>query len=418
MALIDLLGEQRACPRCNICKWIPIEKYAGPETQACCPAIEKYQFHSYSAGGKLHMCIGINENRIPLDASAAQVAYRCHFCGACEYSCKAYRQDMDVTETFDELRIACVENGLAPEPHTKMMKNLTENDDCYGRKKSERINWCEGTDIKLLGADQTAEYFFYAGNSTLYSETEASKAAKLVKLLMSKGMDLVTAGVDEANSGYEAFVLGHIDEGKAAAEAVCSQIKASGAKAIIVMDAHSFGMMRTYYLKYRFDPGVEVLHVTQVLADLIEKGEITFGKEVVKTVTYQDPCYLGRRSDPYKPPFPGSKDLRPVAMSRTGELGIYEEPRKILNAIPGITLTEMDRIRGYAWCCGGGAGVPETYPELTKDTSEKRMKEAKKTGAEILVTACPNCEYVLSQVPEGIQVMDLLELVLDEGGAQ
>ncbi len=418
MALKDLMGEQRSCPRCNICKWIPIEKYAGPETQACCPAIEKYQFHSYSAGGKIHMCIGINEDRIPMDASVAGIAYKCHFCGACEYSCKAYRPDMDVTDTFDELRIACVENGLAPAAHQKMIKSLAANDDCYGREKEERINWCADTDIRLLSADQTAEYYFYAGNSVLYDSKEAAKAAKLVRLLMSKGMDLVTAGTEEANSGYEAFVLGHIPEAKACAEAVCEQVKASGAKTMIVMDAHSFGTMRNYYPKHGCDLGVEIRHVTEVLADLIADGQITFENTCEKTVTYQDPCYLGRRSDPYKPPFPGSKDTRPVSMSRTGELGVYEAPRDILKAIPGITLTEMKRIRGYAWCCGGGAGVPQAYPELTESTSRARISEAGSTGADILVTACPNCEHVLSQASDGLQVMDILDLVLNEGGAR
>ena len=418
MALKDLLGEQRSCPRCNLCKWIPVEKYRRAETQAACPAIEKYQFHAYSAGGKQHMCIGINEDRIPVDASVADVAYKCHFCGACEFSCKVYRPDMDVTETFDELRITCVENGVVPEAHQVMIKNLTENDDCYGHTAADRIAWEKDCRIKTLANGETGGMFLYAGSSALYDEKLSEKTAAVARLLTSKGLDLVTAGAQEANSGYEAFVLGHIDAGKASAAKVKAQVKASGAKTILVMDAHAFGTMRNYYPKYDYDLGVEIKHITQVLAELIADGKITFTKEFDAQVTYQDPCYLGRRSDPYKPPFPGSKDYRPVCESRTGQLGIYEEPRAIIEAVPGTELIEMDRIRGYAWCCGGGAGVPQAYPELTEDTSAKRISEAKLTGAQAIVTACAGCEHTLGAAAEGIEVLDILDLVLDKGGAQ
>lgn len=418
MALIDLLNEQKSCPRCNLCKWIPIEKYKRPETQAACPAIEKYQFHAYSAGGKQHMSIGINEGRIPIDESVANVAYRCLFCGACEFSCKVYRKDMDVTETFDELRIACVEKGAAPEEHKTMMKNLAENDDCYGRLSSDRIHWEDGCGIKTLKAGVAGEVFLYTGPAALYDEKEAKLAAQTAKLLMNKGMDLITAGEEEANSGYEAFVLGHIAEGKACAQRVKEQVEKSGAKQIIVMDAHSFGMMRTYYLKYGFDLGVKISHITEVLADLVKENKIIFTGEFKADVTYQDPCYLGRRSDPYKPPFKGSKDTRPVSMSRTGELGIYEAPRELIKAVPGVKLVEMDRIRGYAWCCGGGAGVEQTSPELTEATSKARIDEAKLTGAGCIITACPNCGRVLGRASDGLEVIDILDLVLNRGGAQ
>ena len=415
MALKDLLKEQRSCPRCNICKWIPIEKYARRETQAGCPAIEQYQFHAYSAGGKQHMCIGINEDRIPLDESVADVAYKCHFCGACEYACKVYRPDMDVTETFDELRMACVEKGVYPDAHRAMMTSLSEHDNCKGY--TTKIDWTENTGIKILSGGQTGEIFLYAGDSALYCEATAARTAKIAKLLLSKGLDLITAGSEESNGGYEAFVLGHLELGKTCAQRVKAQVEASGAKTIIVMDAHSFGTMRNYYPRHGIDLGVEVKHITELIAELISNGQIEFSGSCKKVVTYHDPCYLGRRSDPYKPPFPGPKDTRPVCMSRTGQLGIYDAPRAILAAIPGVTLKEMDRIKGYAWCCGGGAGVPEAYPELMKSTSDTRMSEAKDTGAEFLVTACATCEGILSNTDDGIKVVDILDLLLNEGGA-
>lgn len=415
MALKDLIMELKSCPRCNICKWIPVEKYKRFETQACCPSIEKYQFHAYSAGGKQHIGIGLVEDRVPVDETLADIVYKCHFCGACEFSCKVYRKDMDVSDTFDELRKLCVENGLAPEAHKAMMANLIGKGDCKGR--TEKIKWTDCADVKLLCAEQTADTYLFAGSEAHYNMDAAKKVASVAELLMSKGIDLVTAGADEANSGYEAFVLGHIEVAKKCAEEVKAQIEASGAKTVIVMDAHSFGVMRNYYPKYGFDLGVEIKHITEVLAEMIVNGQITFTKELAKKVTYHDPCYLGRRSDPYKPPFPGPKDMRPVAASRTGELGIYDAPRAMITAVPGIELVEMDRIKGYAWCCGGGAGVAEAYPELKDSTAKARMDEAALTGADILVTACGKCQHILSEAGD-MQVMDIIDLVLTEGGAQ
>lgn len=415
MALQEMMMELSSCPKCNICKWIPIEKYKRVETQACCPSLEQYQFHAFSAAGKQHMSIGIVEGKIPVDEKLADVVYKCHFCGACEFSCKAYRKDMDLSDTFDELRKLCAENGLLPATHKEMMDNLANTGDCQGR--TEKIKWTDDADVKLLSAGQTADTYVFAGNEALYNEAEAKKVAAVANLLMNKGMDLITAGTDEANSGYEAFVFGDIEAAKKCAEEVKAQIEASGAKTVIVMDAHSFGVMRNYYPKYGVDLGVEIKHITEVLADMIEAGQITFTKEFAKKVTYHDPCYLGRRSDPYKPPFPGPKDMRPAAASRTGELGIYDAPRAMINAVPGVELVEMDRIKGYAWCCGGGAGVAEAYPELKDSTAKARMEEALLTDADILVTACGKCQHILSEAG-GMQVMDIIDLVLTEGGAQ
>lgn len=418
MALKDLLAEQKSCPRCNICKWIPVEKYKRAETGAGCPALEKYQFHAYSAGGKQHMSIGLTEEVIPWDESAADVTYKCLMCGACEFACKVYRPDMDVTETFEELRNTCVEKGLLPDSMKNMMNLLKENDDCLGRTSKDRIDWAVKADAKLLSADQSGDVFLFAGNAALYDEKLADKTAKISRFLIDKGYDIITAGTSEYNSGYEAFVLGDIETGIACGKRVCEQIKASGADTIIVMDAHSFGTMRYYYPKYGLELKAEVKHITQVLAEMIESGKLTFTKSFNKTVTYQDPCYLGRRSDPYKPPFPGPKDMRPVSASRSGQLGIYDEPRTIINAVPGVHLEEMDRRRSYAWCCGGGAGTEQTYPELTENTAKERIKEADLTGADVLITACPNCQHVLSRASEGIEVMDILDLVLEKGGAE
>ena len=118
-------------------------------------------------------------------------------------------------------------------------------------------------------------------------------------------------------------------------------------------------------------------------------------------VTYHDPCHLGRRANVYVP----GKAI----------MGIYEPPREILRSIPGIELAEMYRIKEYAWCCGAGGGVKEAYPDFSLWTAGERIEEAKETGAEAIVTACPWCERnfidTINERGEVMEVFDIVELV-------
>jgi Fe-S oxidoreductase len=167
---------------------------------------------------------------------------------------------------------------------------------------------------------------------------------------------------------------------------------------------------------------VEVLHVVEYIDRLIETGKIKFTKTVPMTVTYHDPCHLGRLGEKYEAWAGKEKKIlnqihtwEPRRPRYSGARGVYEAPRKILQKIPGVQLVEMDRIREYAWCCGSGGGCGDTRPELASFTAGERVTEAKATGAEALVTACPWCESSLSSAKDaegrGIKVMDIVELV-------
>ena len=141
---------------------------------------------------------------------------------------------------------------------------------------------------------------------------------------------------------------------------------------------------------------MKVTHITEYLADLVEQGKLKPTKPVDMTVTYHDPCHLGRLSEPWIA-WKGVQRERhmrvydPPRVLRRGTYGVYEPPRDLLKSIPGVKLVEMDRIKEYAWCCGAGGGVRETNPEFAAWTAAERMAEAESTGAEALVTACPHC---------------------------
>jgi Fe-S oxidoreductase len=155
---------------------------------------------------------------------------------------------------------------------------------------------------------------------------------------------------------------------------------------------------------------------------LIKEGKLTFRSEIPMAVTYHDPCHLGRQGEPYVPWNGVEKKIKnqivvyePKRPRYNGAWGVYDLPREILRSVPGVELVEMERIREYSWCCGAGGGVREAYPEFSNWTATERIMEAKSTGAEALVSACPWCERnfkdAISALGDAMQVYDIVELV-------
>jgi Fe-S oxidoreductase len=152
--------------------------------------------------------------------------------------------------------------------------------------------------------------------------------------------------------------------------------------------------------------GFEVLSVTELLAELVDQGRLPMRHPVNRTVTYHDPCHLGRQSETYKPWHGRERKVLnhlviqdPPKEFNRGTYGIYEAPRRVLRAIPGLELQEMERVREFSFCCGSGGGAKSAFPDFALATARERVEEAESTGAEMLVTACPWCE---SNLAEGI----------------
>ena len=167
---------------------------------------------------------------------------------------------------------------------------------------------------------------------------------------------------------------------------------------------------------------VEVLHTTEFIEGLIRDKKIKLNKAIPMTVTYHDPCHLGRQGEPYVPWEGKEKKIQnqiiiyePGKPRYNGANGIYDPPRNILKSIPGIELVEMERIREYAWCCGYGGGVKEAYPDFSHWTATERIEEAKSTGAEAIISACSGCERnfldAVSNTGVKMKVFDVMDLV-------
>ena len=414
MALKDYLADQKSCNRCSNCKFIPSYRIKHEETMYLCPAINTYHFNAYSGCGKLEIGFSINDEHSEVSDTTKMVAYRCTLCGACDYTCKVFRKDIDCTENIEELRKECVSKGYFYPEHKVLVDSVQMKGNQLNKAPDTRIDWSKGLNIKRTTEGQKGEIYFHVGDEISFNAVFANRAKEIAQLLLNKSLDLVTSGAAEPSPADKCFDLGFVEEGKKAAMKLAAEVKLSGAKVLVTLDPHAFAAFRWYYPRYGIELGVEVLHISQLLERLVKERLLHAIKEADMTVTFHDPCNLGRRSEPYKGEYEGDKRRRPMELTRTGDLGEYQAPRAILEAIPGLKLVEMDRIKGWAYCCGNAAGVEEVAPELVENTAKNRMVEAGLTGADALVTACPMCERALAKASAGnMKVIDLLELVLE-----
>jgi Fe-S oxidoreductase len=226
----------------------------------------------------------------------------------------------------------------------------------------------------------------------------------------------------EVCCGGKAYELGYEDQLKFYAALNVKALKAGGVKTVVTPCANCYQAFKVLYDKMGHKLDMEVLHITEYIHRLIKEGKVKLTKEVPLTVTYHDPCHLGRLAEPWV--HWKGKEVKvlnqvivhdPPKKFRRGADGVYEIPRDILKSIPGLKLVEMHRIRESAWCCGAGGGVKDAYPDFAISTGAERLKEAKAVGAKAIVSGCPSCKrnFVDAARETGgkIEVYDIVELV-------
>ena len=197
-------------------------------------------------------------------------------------------------------------------------------------------------------------------------------------------------------------------------------LNTSSAQTIVTLCGEDLGMLRSKYPRYDLAPRASVLHASEFILWLIQKGRLSLSRPIYKHVTYHDPCYLGRQSEPWQI-WQGEEHQThgvmryfvPPKPINYGVNGVFDAPRQILRDIPGLKFVEMHRIREYAYCCGGGGGVPDSHPNVAQSAAVQRLNEAQDVGAELLVTACQHCRKNLSYWKDETspRVVDLVDLV-------
>jgi len=381
MGLEDVKEWLHYCGRCNSCKYI----YR--DYQDACPAYNKFLFEPYTSSGKIWMALDLYQKRYEWSPSIVDIVFSCTLCGNCAIQCQqeAGEHALDI---FEALREEAVELGLGPlDAHRKFLENVDKVDNPYGEPKEDRF---KGVPEKYFNKD--ADVIYYVGCTSAYREKQLFEAVIPILEKLEISFTLLR---DEVCCGSPLITTGQFKAAKRLAEHNARIISEQKGNTVIASCAGCLRTLRSQYeRKYGIKIDKEVLHLSEFLSRKLKQLKKLYNKSKKPTeiATYHDPCHIGRH------------------------VGIYDEPREVLESIPGIEFIEMRRIRDNAWCCGAGAGVKSGLKEWAIEISEERIKEAEETGAKYLVTTCPFCERNLRDAAESlnspIEVIDLCQLVL------
>jgi quinone-modifying oxidoreductase, subunit QmoC len=337
----------------------------------------------------------------PSDVSVDAASWTCASCNNCVEHCP---RGIGILDLIKSVRHHVVAAGSLPRSFTAAVQSLKHDGNPWGPQlqrngnpgaghRANRLDWLNGA--KLPAYTSEHEYCLFTCCTTAYDTSPAKGSQKagiaLVRLLEQAGVSYGTLGTSESCCGDLVDKLGASDVAAELARKNTEMFLNAGVSKILTISPHC---LNSFTKDYDGLKQIAQVHYTELLAELIQKSSLTPVHSLDLKVTYHDPCYLGRHS------------------------GIYEAPRRILAAIPGVTLIEMQNNRERSFCCGGGSGGPWKQNGSRESLGEVRIKEALGTGAEIIATACPYCIRMLNEaiaklgVGHQIKVRDVAELLL------
>ena len=419
MPLSDFAAEADRCSQCSGCKWIPYDQVKSWRFARNCPSIAYHNFNSYSARGRYAVTRSLLRGQSEITDTVEEIAFTCLACGSCDVSCKICRYNLEPLEMVRELKFHLVESGHELPPLRAVVGAVEGSGNPFGLPRAARGDWADGLEVKRLPAEK-AEVLFFAGCMYSYDPDLQETARASIRILRRAGVDVGILGRREMCCGGRWYSSGFRAEFASMAEANLRAWEKAGVRTIVTSCADCLHAFTRLYPP--LGSTFEVVHTVELLARLAAEGRLPFRSEVPMKVTWHDPCHLGRQGEPYVQWVGTEKKVRgqiivhdPPKPRYNGALGVYDQPRDLLRAIPGVELVEMERIREYSWCCGAGGGVREAYPEYSAWTASERVDEARATGAEALVTACGWCERTFLDSTgangDGIAVVDILSLV-------
>ena len=409
--LSDFRYTMDSCNHCGQCKWILPHKMHGWDFAEICPIYQRYGFDACSGQGLLNNAKEVLNGTVSYGDGLEHLLYTCTACGACDINCKSVR-DMDVLDTIYALRADCAEKGALPEPVKKKGEAVVNTHNIYGLPHEERSSWLPSD----CGETPDADTVLFLGCAASYQHKEIALAA--ISILQKGQVPFRLLREDEWCCGSYLWRTGQTEDAKALIHRNVELLRSQGVKTIITACGECYGSFRNGYPRFEALP-CKVRHISEVAAELIADGKLQLHPISLKgPVTYHDPCMLGRQSEEYVPWDGEIKPyglLDPPKVWLRGEHGVYDAPREVLKAIPGLELLEMTRNNEESFCCGAMA-IDEDFRTWT---GTERRREAEQCGALALVTACPFCLDALDAKEEsGLPCYDLSVLLANalEGG--
>ena len=258
-----------------------------------------------------------------------------------------------------------MEQAVIPETAEGALRSIEERGHPWRGTTLTRTDWAEGLDIKILAEDSEVDILFWVGCTEALEERSMKVAQAVAKILKLAGINFGILGADESCCGEPARRLGNEYLFQLQAQKNIELLKNYNVERIVTGCPHCYNTIKNEYPQ--FGGEFEVVHHAEFIAQLLEEGGLKLGQGLNQRITFQDPCYLGRHN------------------------GIYDEPRQVLESIPGLELVEMYDSRENSLCCGGGGGRIWEETKKGERFSDIRIEQALEAGASILATACPDC---------------------------
>lgn len=322
---------------------------------------------------------------------APEVLWACTTCRACEQECPVF---IPYVDKIVELRRHVVqEKGEFPQDLATAFRGLESQGNPWGLPARQRLEWTDGLDVPRLADTPDAEYLLWVGCGPAYDEKARKTARAVAQLLGRAGVGYAILGDEESCTGDPARRAGNEFLAQTLMQANVAVFNAYAVKKIITICPHCYNTLKNEYPD--FDGRYEVVHHSQVLAELVRAGRLVPARSVEATVVYHDACYLGRHN------------------------GVYDPPRDLLARIPGLRLVEADASRDRGMCCGaGGAQFFKEEEAGNQRVNVARTEQLLATGATTIASACPFCLRMLTdglgaKDRDDIQQKDIAEILLE-----
>jgi len=321
--------------------------------------------------------------------SGIEEIWRCTTCGRCPQRCP---RGVEIIDVMVSLRRMATEYGMFPHsvrPIRAVSAGLAAEGNPFGEERKTRGDWAKGLSVKAF--TEGTEVLYFPGCYLCYDPRLNKVAQATANILNKAGVDFGILGSKENCCGESVRKTGNEALFKRVARENIKTFIEHGVKKILVSSPHCYHTFKNEYAEFMVH--FEVVHISQYLFQLVDEGRLTLAREYGKKVTYHDPCYLGRHN------------------------GVYDEPREVLQRIPGLELCEMEESREDSLCCGMGGGRIWFETVKAERFSNLRLEQAIGVGAEVLATCCPYCitQFEDSRLgmkdSEVIQIRDITEIL-------